>query len=117
VSQAIFTELQHLPWTSILYRFRVQSLISKTAMPQLFNELRFSQASSNINRNFMSIQNKIPNKHCRLQEAPKVLSMPDTPTKISIKIATVTELQPALATGTIGKIPDAFTLPSAVVLS
>jgi hypothetical protein len=84
---------------------------------QLFNELRFSQASSNINRNFMSIQNKIPNKHCRLQEAPKVLSMSDTPTKISIKIATITELQPALATGTIGKIPDAFTLPSAVVLS
>jgi hypothetical protein len=57
------------------------------------------------------VQNKIPNKYCRLQEAPKVLSLPDTPTKISLKIATITELQPAQTTGTIGKIPDAFTLP------
>jgi hypothetical protein len=93
------------------YRFRVPSLISKAAIPQLFNELRVSQVSSNIKLNFMSIQNKIPNKYCRLQEAPKVLSLPDTPTKISLKIATITELQPAQTTGTIGKIPDAFTLP------
>jgi hypothetical protein len=109
VSRTIFAKLQHLPWASTPYRFRVSSLISRTAMPQLFNELRFSQVSSDIKRNFMSIQNKTPNKYCRLQESPKVLSMPDTPTKISIKIATITELQHALTTGTIGKIPDAFT--------